>query len=621
VRKPRGGSSWGNQGFPQLGTVRFEAVVGRVLTAAVPATVVAALAWSSGGYFARTWGAVLLVEAIAVASVAILATRVEVGRAELLVVGGLLALALWQLVTRAWAVDPDATVLEAERTLLYAGAAASAFLAVSTERAADLVVGVLVGAGISSAGGLLEYVLAAGAPADRLDSPVGYANAAGILATTALVLGLGLAAEGPRGRRALGAALCPPAAATLYLSLSRGSVLVGVVGIAVLCLATRSGSALGRMLLAAVPTAGGAVLAAWVGQFDAPDVSAAELASLLALAGLSAAGAALSVTTPRVPTVGVSPRKAIVAAGAVAIVVAAALLYAGVRDVREHSTPPAEQQGASGRLLSTSTSFRSDYWRVAGRMVEDAPLLGEGAGGFTRTWLQDRPALLFVRDAHNLYLETLAELGPIGLVVLLLVLATPLVGAWRSTAAAAARAALAAYVALLVHAVIDWDWELPAVTLCTVFLGVALVRSRDRHVSRPLAASGRTGLAAGAAVLGVLAVIAHAGNGAAAEANDALDRGDAAAARRAADRARQFEPWAAEPWQLLGEAELAAGELEAGRRHLRRATSEDPGSWGAWLALAQATTGPERAHALGRARALNPLAPELDAIEQSVQNP
>jgi hypothetical protein len=596
-------------------------VVERVLTAAVPATVVAALAWSSGGYFPRTWGAVLLVEAIAVASVAILATRVEVGRAELLVVGGLLALALWQLVTRAWAVDPDATVLEAERTLLYAGAAASALLTVSTERAADLVVGVLVGAGAASVGGLLEFVLAAGVPADRLDGPVGYANAAGILATTTLVLGLGLAAEGPRGRRALGAALCPPAAATLYLSLSRGSVLVAVVGFALLCLTTRTGSSLGRMLGTALPAAGAVGLAAWVGEFDAPDVSAAELASLVALAGLSVAAAGVSVATPRVPTVDVSRRKAIVAAGGAAIVVAVALAYAGVGEVREHSTPPAEQQGASGRLVSTSTSFRSDYWRVAGRMVEDAPLLGDGAGGFTRTWLQDRPALLFVRDAHNLYLETLAELGPIGLAALLLVLATPLVVARRSTAAAAARAALAAYVALLVHAVIDWDWELPAVTLCTVFLGVALIRSRDREIPRSLAASGRTGLAAAAAVLGVVAVVAHAGNGATAEANDALDRGAAAAARRDADRARRFEPWAAEPWQLLGEAELAAGELGAGRRHLRRATSEDPGSWGAWLALAQATTGPERAHALERARALNPLAPELDAIEQSVQNP
>jgi Flp pilus assembly protein TadD len=73
-------------------------------------------------------------------------------------------------------------------------------------------------------------------------------------------------------------------------------------------------------------------------------------------------------------------------------------------------------------------------------------------------------------------------------------------------------------------------------------------------------------------------------------------------------------PWAAEPWQLLGEAELAAGHLDRARQHIRRATREDPGSWSAWLALAQAAEGPERRLALGRARALNPLAPEIGAI-------
>jgi len=79
----------------------------RILVPAVPALLVVALAWSSGGYFPRTWGAVLLLEAIALASIAILATRVDLGRPAFLVVAALLGLAVWQLVSRAWAVDPD----------------------------------------------------------------------------------------------------------------------------------------------------------------------------------------------------------------------------------------------------------------------------------------------------------------------------------------------------------------------------------------------------------------------------------------------------------------------------------------------------------------------------------
>jgi hypothetical protein len=596
-------------------------VLGRVLTAAVPAALVAALAWSSGGYFPRTWGAVLLVEAVCIAAVAILAARVEAGRAELLVVGGLLALTLWQLLSRTWAVDPDATVLEAERTLVYAAAAAVAFLAVSGERSAELVIGVLLGAAGASAGGLLEFVVSDGTPPDRLESPVGYANASGILATTGLVLGLGLAAEGPSGRRALGAAMCPPAAATLYLSLSRGSVLVAVVGVALLCVTSRSGATLGRLVLAALPAAGAVVLAAWVGRFDAPDASAGEIVSLVALGGLAVCAAALTTTTPRLQSMVITRRHAVAAAALAGVVVVAAVTYLGVREVRERTPPRSEQQDASERLLSASSSFRSDYWRLAGRMVVDAPLLGAGAGGFTRTWLQDRPALLYVRDAHNLYLETLAELGPVGLAALLLALVTPLVAARRATAEPVARSALAAYVALLLHAVIDWDWELPAVTLCTILLGVALVRSGDGGASRRMDAAARVALGIAATLLGVVALAAHAGNGATAEANDALDRGDAATARREADRARRFAPWAAEPWQLRGEAEVAAGQLEPGRRDLRRATREDPRSWSAWLALGQATMGSERADALARARKLNPFAPELDAIAGSGQSP
>ena len=58
---------------------------------------------------------------------------------------------------------------------------------------------------------------------------------------------------------------------------------------------------------------------------------------------------------------------------------------------------------------------RPSYWRVA---LEDAgmhPLLGSGAGSFDDVWLTHRPIAVNVRDAHSLYLEVLAELGPVGL--------------------------------------------------------------------------------------------------------------------------------------------------------------------------------------------------------------
>ena len=214
-------------------------MIERVLVASVPAALVVALAWSAGGYYPRTWGAVLLVEAIAILSFSILATSVETSLAARLVVGALLGLAAWQLLSGRWAIDPDATVLEAERTLVYAGAAASAFLIVSRDRAQALVLGVLAGTGIVTVGGLLEHVLRTEASGDRLELPVGYANASGILAAVALLLGLGLAGDERRPRRCLGAALAPPAAAALYLSLSRGSVLAAAVGLVLLLVTAR----------------------------------------------------------------------------------------------------------------------------------------------------------------------------------------------------------------------------------------------------------------------------------------------------------------------------------------------------------------------------------------------
>ena len=393
-------------------------VTERVLVAAVPAVLIAAVAWSDGGYFPQTWGAVLLLGAIALAACAILCRTVERDARAVVVVAGLAGLAGWQLVSRAWAVAPDGAVLEAERTLLYATIAAAAFLAVGRDRADALVLGVALGAGATTVGGLMQH-LADDAPGDRLEAPVGYANAAGILATTTLLLGLELAAGGPGRRRALGACLVVPAAVVVLLSLSRGALVAAVLGGVVLAATAASRRGLGRFAVAAVPVG--------------------------------------------------------VAVGAVA---GALLLTGGDGAVAEGPS--------SDRRVLSSSSLRSDYWAVALEMVAAEPLHGDGAGGFERVWLRERDAVVFVRDAHNLYLETLAELGPLGLALLLVTLGAPLLAARKATGDPAGRAALAAYVALLAHAALDWDWELPAVTLCTVFLAVALVRLGGSGERRPL---------------------------------------------------------------------------------------------------------------------------------------
>ena len=201
--------------------LRWSSLAARALTILVPAALLVALGWADGGYHPRAWGALLVAAGVVLAAAALLGGEVELDRRRAVFAGGLVALAAWSLVSRGWALAPDGAVLEAERTLAYAGLAGAALLAVPRRRLDELLVGVLAGVGVVSAGGLVRHALGAAA-VERLELPIGYANAAGIVACVAILLGLGLCTEGPAARRALGAAVCPPAAVVLLLSLSRG---------------------------------------------------------------------------------------------------------------------------------------------------------------------------------------------------------------------------------------------------------------------------------------------------------------------------------------------------------------------------------------------------------------
>src|SRR5207244_7931370 len=88
-----------------------------------------------------------------------------------------------------------------------------------------------------------------------------------------------------------------------------------------------------------------------------------------------------------------------------------------------------------------------------------------------------------VLDAHSLYIEVLGELGVIGLLLVLGIFATPLLALRRVTRTPLTAAAAGAYAAYVLHAGLDWDWEVPAVTPAGLACGcVLLVAARDRPV-------------------------------------------------------------------------------------------------------------------------------------------
>ena len=207
---------------------------------------------------------------------------------------------------------------------------------------------------------------------------------------------------------------------------------------------------------------------------------------------------------------------------------------------------------------------------MAIRTVEAEPLLGSGSGSFRRRWFQHRREPQPARDAHSLYLETLAELGPLGLALLLVALGLPLAAAVSARADPLTPPALGAYVAFLAHTAQDWDWELPAVTVPALACAVALllaVRKRWTRVAR-----GPSLVGAGAAVaLLALTVTAYVGNRELALGENGSER----SARRAA----RLQPWSAEPWRVIGESQLERGELAAARASFREGLSRDDGDW------------------------------------------
>jgi O-antigen ligase len=141
-------------------------------------------------------------------------------------------------------------------------------------------------------------------------------------------------------------------------------------------------------------------------------------------------------------------------------------------------TPP---EGATATRLTALGSHRYEYWKVALRTFADHPFHGVGSGGFAVVWLRERKQGESAQDAHSLYLETAAELGLVGLAALALML----VGVALSAHAALRRdprltaAWCAALAAWALHAALDWDWEMPAVTLVALVLSGAVLAAAD----------------------------------------------------------------------------------------------------------------------------------------------
>jgi O-antigen ligase len=284
-------------------------------------------------------------------------------------------------------------------------------------------------------------------------------------------------------------------------------------------------------------------------------------------------------------------------------------------DTLARPTPQAEDD-LNQRLFTLSSKARVTTWKTAWADFEDHRLLGSGAGSYELYWARHRPSPTKVRDAHSLYLETLAELGPAGLVLLAGGLLVPIAGAIRARQRTLVPSAFAAYVAYLIHAGVDWDWEMTAITMTALFCGAALLIACRRGSVDPLSRRTRLGLIAGVLALAVAAFVGVIGNEALASGKRAANAGEWREAESQARKAMRWMPWSSDPWQIAGEAQLARGELESAQATLRTAIAKDPNDWELWLDLSLASKGRARREAAARALRLNPRGPELAGLRK-----
>jgi hypothetical protein len=477
------------------------AIAGALLTGPV------LLGFFAGGYFdrPRLWAGIvawLLVIAVAVAFPRPWPRRA----AAWIAVGGLAGLTVWTALSIGWTPLRDAALADAQRLALYLGAliaGVAVLRARGTARAVEpaLALGILalVAEGLSERllPGLFTLEQSRAAPG-RLLQPLTYWNAMGALAAMGVVLCVRIAGDSsrPGWMRAAAAAATPTIATGGYLTLSRGAILAAVVGLAALALLQPMRAqlrAMGVAVVCAAPAVGVAALLDGVRALDG-SASARRQEGLIMLAVLVIASAAAAAATGRGPWAAaagpVAPRARRGLALTGALVAVGVAVTFGVLLAQHQRVDSSPVQGPQNARLVSAESIRGDFWRVARHSFADEPLRGVGSGGFAVDWLRERPVLYAARDAHSLYLETAAELGVLGLALLLAFAGGIAACARRAVRLDPALAAgpVAVVCAWAVHAGLDWGWEIPSLTLLAIVLGALLVARADEDEPEPLVA-------------------------------------------------------------------------------------------------------------------------------------
>jgi O-antigen ligase len=573
----------------------------------------------------------------------------------------LAALAAWMAISLGWASDDGAAFVEVVRALGYLGLFVLVVIASPRGSARTWLGGLAVGITIVAALALLsrfepsfgaDRKLGAFLPAaaGRLSYPIGYWNglAAVVAMGAVLLVWLGGHARNAVSRAAAVAAI-PLPILVVFLTSSRGGVFAGLAGLLVLlAIGPARERMLGGLVIGGV---GGALLVSLASDRhelvdalgNSTAVTQGDQMLAFTIAVVLAVGLLRFLVDDWLGEFEVSERLTRAVGVGVVIAIVAGILVANPSERWEEfkRAAPLEKKSTyvAAHLTSGRGGGRYQFWSTALDAFEAHPVGGIGAGGYKTYWNQHGTLVRPVNDAHSLFLETMAELGLVGLVLVLGFLVFAAVSGLRRWPTlwpgGALGAALAVFVTGVVSAAIDWTWELPAcfgvvVLAAALLTGPATLRPEPAIGPVPVATNGggarisrrrasRFGLGMATILVGWAAIWAGGDQFLTQvkldDSQAAASAGDLSSAAQDARDARTLQPWAAEPRFQLALVEELGRDLRAAKRELNEAIERAPEDWRLWFVLVRLefNSGNVKAakRALEQARRLNPRAPFL----------
>jgi hypothetical protein len=270
------------------------------------------------------------------------------------------------------------------------------------------------------------------------------------------------------------------------------------------------------------------------------------------------------------------------------------------------------------RLTDPASNGRVVLFKVALRQFRQYPVLGEGAGTYDTFHAQHRTDTDTVTDTHSLYLQTLGEDGLLGLVLLAVTLVgilAALVIRMRGPQRTLYAALFAAALAWAIHGAVDWDWQMPAVTLWLFAAGGLVLSSERVRVRRAPSTVNRTALAVSFMALAIAPLLIGFSYGRLRESGVSFVNGDCGQARKQALSSISLLAVRPQAYAILGYCDLQQGYPVEALAAMRKAVSYDRQAWDYHYGLAIALA----------ANGLNPVpearrAVELDALDPVPQN-